>query len=293
MALLGATLLVAAGLACAPSGTAPETDEQVTAGRLVERAESARAAGELDGAIEAYREALDRTPWNTRLQRVLAETYADRAARARDEGPAGLGGAEQDLREAQRLAPDDANVRHNLAVVLLERADRAMDASEARELRAEALALDPSVAEAGPARRADIERRLDLAYDLVREGHLDAGIERLERIRADHESHSGAIHLLARALATKGLRLAERGRHAEAAGLFDRAVALYARLPDATPPVPFEGEVRLEVEGAHRNRVVSWLNASRPDEARSALAESEAAGFRLPDLSRAIAGAGP
>ena len=43
-----------------------------------------------------------------------------------------------------------------------------------------------------------------------------------------------------------------------------------------------------ELERAHRNRVIAWLNANRRDRASVALEEAERAGFRLDALRREI-----
>jgi tetratricopeptide (TPR) repeat protein len=189
---------------------------------LIERAERARQTRDFDAALAAYREALERTPWNTRLQRALAVTYADRGARERDEGQ--LPAAERDLREALRLAPEDAEFKENLAVVLLERASLDLDQPRAAERRQEARQLAPQLAESAPRVNATVERRLDLAYELLERGQMEAGIERLDQLLADEPQRADVRVLLAQAHVRQGNEYSRRSRFAAAAEELDRAV---------------------------------------------------------------------
>jgi tetratricopeptide (TPR) repeat protein len=278
-------LLACAGPSAPPEAEAPEV---VTVSTLVADAEEARDRGDLDTAIDAYAGALERSPWNDRLRRTLAATYAERARRTRAErGVFGLEPAERDLRQAVQLDPELPDARQNLAVLILERAVREMDPERGRALRKEAYALDPELRGVGEGHRADVERRLDLAYELVQRGQIDAGIERLELLHAAHPEHTATTRLLGQALAHKARLRAERGRHEEAGALLDRAVGVYAELfsGDAVDGDP---ELRDEFRGVHRSRIVSWINAGRRDNARTALSEAEGAGFEFPDLRRAL-----
>ena len=117
---LAAACLALVVHACAPlageraesAADPPERPPPPSVASLVERAEAATANGDDGDAIEAYAEALERTPWNTRLEDGLANAYARRAARARDEaGARGLPAAEADLRRALELRPDDTQLR--------------------------------------------------------------------------------------------------------------------------------------------------------------------------------------
>jgi hypothetical protein len=134
-------------------------------------------------------------------------------------------------------------------------------------------------------RRPDIERSLDLAYEIVEHGPIDLGIEQLEALHASHPEHAATTRLLAQALERNALLHAERGQHEESARLLGRAVGLYAELVSRGSASGGDAGVRGELERAHRSRVVAWLNASRPAEARGALDEAERAGFRFADLA--------
>ena len=277
-------------LAClTPSPPAPQRGtEPVTVDVWVRRAETAEAGGDYDTAILAWKEAHARTPWNPRLARALAAAYVFRAEETRaQEGVFGLESAEGDLREARRLLPDDPTIRQNLATLLVERSVREMDPDRARTLRDEARSLDPELAQLGEGSRADIERRLDLAYELLQRGQVDAGIERLESLHTAHPEYAPTTRLLAQALVRKGVMRAERGRHHETGPLLDRAVGLYADLA-AQGKYADHPEFAEERRVVHRGRVVAWINASRPEAARQALADAERAGFPFPDLSRAV-----
>jgi tetratricopeptide (TPR) repeat protein len=248
----------------------------------VSGAEEAEAQGDLDTAIARYRQAWERDPGNDRLRRALVAAYVERARRVRaEEGVSGLEAAERDLRAARQLAPEDPAVRQSLAALLADRATREMSQEKAQALRDEARGLDVGLSRTGEDYRPRVERRLDLAFELVERGQLDAGIERLEAIHAEHPGYPAATRLLGRSLARKALLRAERGRHAEAGALLDRAVGVYAELESPS-------ELRDEIRGVHHNRIVAWLNAARPEDAQRALAEAEQAGFRFPELARVV-----
>lgn len=274
-------------LACVQaSGPAPEPEpeEQKLAGELVESALRAEARGDFDTAIAAYREALERTPWNSRLERALASAHANRALIVRREGGAGaLERAESDLRAALALQPDDEALRRNLAVVLRERADRSLDPDQATELRAAARELAPEVVAAPPAPRRDIERRLDLAFELIERGQLDAGIERLERLAEQHPRHTEVWRLLGEAYTRRGSLLDERGDHAGAAREFGRAVAALEQA-GSCPTGCSEESLRR----AHHNRIVALWNGGQRAEARDALDAAERSGLRFPELRRVL-----
>ncbi len=283
------TLLgLAAGCASSPeqpAGAASPAEPSSVAGiaPLVEQAEAHRARGEQDAAIALYREALHRTPWNERLKQALATTYAERAETAR--GAKNLGQAEADLRSAVEIAPGDPNLARNLAVVLNERAAREYDLERAASLRQEARALAPEVTAAFPEREAPLERRLDLAYELIQKDQLDAGIDGLERLRKERPAERSVGHLLAQAYVKRADAHSTR-RDFEAAGTdLDRAVAVYGEtFPRCGPP-----DCKLEeIEMAHWNRVVAWINASRAETARRALTDASAQGFSFVDLERAL-----
>jgi len=270
--------------ACGSGGTAPEASDASDAGigPVVERAEAAKASGDLDGAIRGYDEALKRTPWNTRLQSQLVAAYAERAAKERHKpgGPAGLALAEKDLRAAHALAPDDSTVTRSLAAILVERAAFEADDELAAKLRAEAAQLSPEIATANPEVRLPVERRIDLAYDLIDRGNLDAGIDQLEALVSEYPHNPKAVRLLAQAQVRLGGQQTESLDYDGARASFTRAVELYARL------LPCDGARcdSSELELAHRNRILSALDAQRVDRARAALAEAQALGLHLDDL---------
>jgi tetratricopeptide (TPR) repeat protein len=203
-------------------------------------------------------------------------------------GVFGLESAEGDLREALRIEPDDPAIRQNLAVLLVERSVREMDPERARTLRDEARSLDPELAQLGEGARPDIDRRLDLAFELLQRGQIDAAIERLEALHTAHPDHPETTRLLAQALVRKAIQRADRGRHHEAGPLLDRAVGLYADVSSTNEYTTDHPEFHEELRVVHRSRVVAWMNASRPEAARQALADAERAGFRFPDLERAV-----
>lgn len=260
-------------------------------GLLVQGGEQAFDRGDYDEAIAAYAEALDRMPWNDRLVANLAAAYAERARRAREHpGVKPLERAEADLRSAVRLRPDDPVLQANLAVVLVERANRVMDPTLAGELRAEARRLNSGVEAGVGLVQPLLERRIDLAFELLERGQLEAGILRLQALRRDYPESREVAMLLGQALARQATKLDARGEYAPAAEAFGRAVAVFAELGACEPapcePAPCdEREIRL----AHHNRIVAWLNADRPADARAALLEAEAAGLEFPRLRRALA----
>jgi tetratricopeptide (TPR) repeat protein len=242
-------------------------------------------SADLDAAIAAYQSALEKTPWNDRIKGVLAATWAEKAAQARAEGQyKGVSRAEGYLREALALTPEDPALRHNLAIVLVDLSTRQMDPEASAALLAEAQSLSPEVASTRPDVRPDLERRLDLAYELVSRGQLEVGIRRLEGIRADHPESPEVARLLAQALVMMGGELEISRDHAAAAESFGRAVTVYREMGACDGGRCEDADVRL----AHHNRIVSWVNADRPDRARVALEEAERAGLRFPDLERAL-----
>ncbi len=249
----------------APRGVAP----------LIERAERAIERGDYDAAIPAYEQALEITPWNTRVTRALAAAHAERGARRRAEGS--LPSAETDLRRALELQPDDAELRFNLAVVLIERADLDLDPARAVGMRAEAARLAPELYAGSPAVNALLERRLELAYELLERGQLEAGASRLAWLQADYPDEPRVRRLRAQAEVAIGGRLYERGDFAGAAEYYGRAVALYT---GCAADVCAREEVAL----AHQNRVVALFEASSTAGARAALEQAEAQGLRFPKL---------
>jgi tetratricopeptide (TPR) repeat protein len=279
-------------LALGCAGSAPEEELAAVprgAAAAIEQAERARQARDFDAAIAAYREALEQTPWNTRLQRALAVTYADRGARARDEGR--LSDAERDLRDALALAPEDAEFKQNLAVLLLERASLDLNQERAAERREEARQLAPELAASVPRINAAVERRLDLAYELLERGQLEAGIERLNQLLADEPRRSDVRVLLAQAHVRQGNDYSRRGMHLEAAHALDRAVELYRPLGRCEGGSCQIEDLRL----AHHNRIAALLNAYELERAGRALAEARRLGLEFPELSRALreASSGP
>jgi tetratricopeptide (TPR) repeat protein len=249
-------------------------------GPVVARAEAAEAEGDHDAAIAAWREALERTPWNERLRGRLASAHAARAAVARGKGgAAALMRAETDLRAARELVPDDATLRRNLALVLAERAERSADPAEAEHLRQEAAALDPT-AVAAAAGLGDVERRLDVAHALVERGQLEAGLLDLEPLWREHPGRQDVGRLYAQTLLRQGVARQEQGDFDGAGAAFDRALEVLRAL-GACRASPCDDP---DVRAAHYDRVVNWLNADRVDVARRALADAEQAGLRFPEL---------
>jgi tetratricopeptide (TPR) repeat protein len=280
---LAVALLVA--IACAGPQEDPRAAVPSSEGisPLVAKAEAAIAQGDYDTAVAAYEEAYERTPWNERLRAHLVAAYAERSKRARARGTErDFAAAEKDLRAALELRPDDPVLRKNLALVLAERAARGREGSE--QLRAEALALDPEVAASVPAGAEEIERRLDLAHDLVQRGQVEAGLLDLEQLFAEHADYPGVGRLYGQALVRHGLDRQEQGDYDGADVAFARAVAVYAAL-GACPRAPCEDP---DVRAAHHDRIANWMHADRDDDARRALAEAEAAGLRFPDMRRML-----
>lgn len=251
---------------------------------IVARAESAIAGGDLDAGIDAYREAYERTPWNTRITGALVAAYAARAEKERTKpgGAKGLALAEQDLREALAISPKSLELERSLAAVLLDQAGLAGDDARVEQLRAEANALAPDMVAATPAQKLGVERRLDIAFDLLERGQLDAGIDQLQALVRDHPESDPATRLLAQALVRKGGVQTQRLDHPGARQSYAAAVELYARL------VPCDGTRcdMSELELAHRNRVGSLCDAEAFDEARAALAEARGLGVDLDDMKK-------
>ncbi len=272
--------------ACVGSGPGPGGDEPDTAGvgPLVARAEAASASGDHAAAIADYQAALERTPWNTRLVQSLVASYAARAdqARTRPGGAKGLAAAEKDLRAALELAPEDPALRRSLAAVLLEQAGFAKTDEEIARLRGEARALAPDLEAQAPLVRKSAEVRIDLAYDLIERGQLDAGIDQLEALLRDDPGEPAGTRLLAQALVRKGGIENGRANYDVAEQSFTRAVELYARLLPCDGSRCEQGELKI----AHENRIASALDGARWDAARAALAEAKAVGLSFPELER-------
>ncbi len=287
-----ACLLLAQLSACGGSSPQPEpprADEPASVAPIVEEAELLREQGDYNGAIEAYTRVLERTPWNQRVQHTLAMTYADRATRWREQRS--LPAAERDLRRALELAPDDPRVRRNLAVVLVERSALELDPERSASQRAEAGELDASVTVLQPERVAGLERRLDLAFELLERGQLEAGIARLEGLQRSYPDSDEVNRLLGQALVRRGTELSERGNREQAGRALDRAVAAYARIPGCRAP-EWSGCSRDEARLAHYNHIVAWLAAGERPEARRALDDAHDMGLSFPDL-RESAGPSP
>jgi tetratricopeptide (TPR) repeat protein len=255
-----------------------------TVAPLVARGERAASAGDWDAAVEAYQQALELTPWNSRIERALVATYVARASAQRSVGKAGLERAEADLRAALAIAPADPEVRRNLAVVLIDRASNEADDQRHDALRAEAGGYAPELVAATPEHRRSLERRIDLAFELLERGQLEAGIYRLERLHAERPERSDVTRLLAQAHVRHGSRLSSQQYYERAGLAFDRALALYAELGPCDGTRCDAQELLL----AHHNRVVAWLSAARAEDARRALGEAERAGVDVTSLRDAL-----
>ncbi len=244
---------------------------------------------DFEAAIEFYRAAYLRTPWNTRLRDGLAAAHAARALQLRVQGQfRDLAQAERELRAGLELLPDDPDLEANLAVVLVERSSVELDPARARELRAEAVLLDPGLPARVPERRADLERRLDLAFELIERGQLDAGIQRLRMLLQLEPDFESARQLLARAEVRRGTSLHASGRYAEAAAALAAAVEAYGQLERCVPAPCSDAALRAEFADAYHSLVVAWLDAGRPGRAREALAQAEQAGLSFPALRDAL-----
>jgi tetratricopeptide repeat protein len=279
-------LLAAAGWACTTPGPSDADREAAAAGvaPIVERAEAAAAHGDLDGAIAGYQAAIDRTPWNTRLSSQLVAAYTQRAEvkRRKPGGAQGLALAEKDLRAAHALAPDDATVTRSLAGALIERAAFESDDALSERLRSEAAQLAPDLAAENPAVRLPVERRLDLAYELIDSGSIDAGIDQLRAVSREYPQNAQATRLLAQALVRLGGQQTQSRDYDGAQASFTEAVTAYAHL------LPCDGARcdSAELELAHRNRILSLLDAQRLDRARAALQEAESVGLHFDDITQ-------
>lgn len=277
-------------LICACVGGSSEPGADSAAGDaagvapIVARAEASVASGELDAGIAAYREAYERTPWNTGIASSLVAAYVARAEkkRAKPGGAKGLSLAEADLRAALEIAPEQPAVEQSLATVLLERAALVKDDADSSRLREEAAALAPELAAQTPVQRLPVERRLDIAYDLIERDQLDAALDQLDALVRDYPQNTAAAQLQAQALVRKGGVQTRRGDYKSARQSYTLAVEVYARLMpcDGTRCTPAELEV------AHRNRISSALDGADYDAARAALVEAEAVGLAFPDLEQ-------
>jgi tetratricopeptide (TPR) repeat protein len=275
--------LLSACVASGPAQDEPATDT-VGVGPIVARAEAASASGDHTAAIADYRTALEKTPWNTRLQQALVASYAARAeaARTKPGGAKGLAAAEKDLRAALELAPGDTALSRSLAAVLLEQAGFAANDEQIAALRGEARALAPDLEAQAPVVRKSAEVRIDLAYDLIERGQLDAGIDQLEALVKDDPGEPAGTRLLAQAWVRKGGIQNGRADYDGAQKSFARAVELYAQL------LPCDGARcdAAELALAHKNRIASALDGANWPAARAALAEAQAVGLAFPDLVR-------
>jgi tetratricopeptide (TPR) repeat protein len=287
---VGAILTLIAGLSCFfGCGTPTDPAERAAIERgvapLIQRGDVARETGNYDLAISSYREALERTPWNTRFARLLAVSYAERAAKHRETpGPEGLRAAESDLRRALDIDSEDLTFKRNLAVVLVERARIEVDEERARAFREQAEALDPLIVASSPAVSLSVERRLDLAYDLLQRGQIDVGVRRLEALHAEHPGRVDVTRLLAQALVRRGQQAADRRDYPSARGALDRAVAMYDELE------PCDGERcdAAELRGAHYNRLVVLIESNEIDAARVARDAASRLGLTFPALNREL-----
>jgi tetratricopeptide (TPR) repeat protein len=280
----GACLLVV--LAACATEPPPQKEAKVATPALLDRAERSRSRGDYDAAIRDFKELVERVPWNDRAKEALAGTYADRAAKNRDAGK--LPSAEEDLREAVAVLPNDATHKRNLAIVLYERASFENDPQKAAGLRKEAKVLSPDLDLGDVPASAALERRLDMAFDLVQRGQVEAGIRTLEQIHRDYPEDPSAARLLAQALVKHAGEFSERKNYPAAAGVLDQAVGIYAKILPCDGKNCKPAELRL----AHHNRVVAWLNAYKADEARRALEDAERVGLKFPDLRAAVKEAG-
>lgn len=251
-----AVLSLAVATGCA-SRSPPSNGEPVfepALGVVLERAEAAREAGNLGLAVESYRDALGRQPWNDRVRRSLAAALAERAQRSRSLGTwADVRNAEADLREALELDPGSEVLRRDLAVVLVDLASRSMDRDRANALRAEAETLAPDVASQAPRSDPRRDRQLDLALGLVKRGQLAAGIDRLATLHRQRPEDVEIAVLFAQATARRGAGLADHGQWAAAEAELAAAVAtLEAYDPQALPAGVLE-RIRHNLDTARRN----------------------------------------
>jgi tetratricopeptide (TPR) repeat protein len=279
---LASALLATLCAACAGGGgdtPAERTTVEQGVAPLVARADRSRARGDYAVAIDLYAQAYQRTPWNERLKQSLATAYTEKAQRARSEGE--LRSAEQDLRSALVLFPEDKDYKRNLAIVLLESAQREMDEGRANQLLSESRSLAPELEVPNRVTKGGVERRLDLAFELLERGQVDAGVQELEGVHRDFPSEPGPTRLLAQAIARQADAFTERTNFMAAGEAMDRAVALYAEL---LPCTDAERCKREEFEVLARNRTIAWYNALEYERARAALESARALGFRFPDV---------
>jgi tetratricopeptide (TPR) repeat protein len=286
--VVAGALLALVCAACAGGGDSAEPEraraEQGVA-PLVTRADRSRARGDFAVAIDLYSQAYQRTPWNERLKQSLAVAYTEKAQRARSEGE--LRTAEQDLRAALALYPDDASFKRNLAIVLLESAQREMNESRAEQMLAELRTLAPDLEIPNRVTKGGLERRLDLAFQLLERGQLDAGVQELELVRRDYPGEAAPARFLAQAIAQQADAFTSRQNFSAAGEAMDRAVALYKEL------LPCDDAARCKREEfaiLAQNRVIAWSNAFELARARAALDEAKALGFAFPELEKALEG---
>ena len=216
--------------------------------------------------------------WWRRTPRAPRRSGASRAAR-RDSRR-----AEADLRAAHELAPDDAAVKRSLAAILLERsAFEADDAVAAEAARRGEPSSRPTWRRRRPPSACRSRRRLDLAYELIDRGNIDAGIDQLRAVVREYPQNPQAARLLAQALVRLGTQQTQSRDYDGARESFTEAVELYARL------LPCDGTRcdSSELELAHRNRILSALDAQRCDAARGgARRRPRRSGSHFPDLEK-------
>jgi tetratricopeptide (TPR) repeat protein len=271
--------------ACVGSGPKPAAaPDTLGVGPIVTRAEAARAQGDYTAAIDDYKAAIERTPWNAQLRQDLVACYAARAEKTRTKpgGSKGLAASEADLRAALKLEPKEPALKRSLAAVLLEEAGYAKTDEEIATLRGEARELAPELEAQAPVVRKSAEVRIDLAYDLIERGQLDAGIDQLEALVKEDPGEPGGTRLLAQAYVRKGGVQNGRADYEGAQQSFTRAVELYAQLAPCDGTRCDERELSM----AHKNRIASALDGADWPAARAALAEAKALGLSYPDLEK-------
>jgi tetratricopeptide (TPR) repeat protein len=293
---LSLAVLVASAFGCAQRGDggakpAPDTstaaeatpaEAETDVGQLVSLAESAAAAGDADAAIAAYRAARKRQPWNPALRQVLAAALSERASASFAAGDyAGARAAESDLREAVELEPEDATLRRSLGTLLVDLGSRSNDPERRAALFAEAAELGVEADRERLEHDPGLERRLDLAMELVERGQLEAATLRLESLHRERPDNPEVALLLSQVHARRGLELAENSNMEQSALAYEAAWKALGGFVASELP---EGALAR----AHRNRVVAWSNAGQRERAVAALRDAEAAGVSLPDLRRAF-----
>ena len=283
LALL-AILSLALGCTAAPPDPGGGLDPGVAP--LVRRGESAAQAGDWDLAIRSYEEALERTPWNTRFERLLAVAHAERAAQQRARGGReALEAAVADLRRAREIDAADATFRTNLAVVLVELARVETDPARAAAAREEAAGARPrgGVRRPGPGPARGATPGPGSRADRSRSGRRGRAAPRGRCTAIIPRARTSPACSPRRWSVSEGER-AEQRNHVDAADAYERAVALYAAL------APCDGtrcSLR-ELRAAHYNRLVNLIESGDRDAARQALQEAREHDLRFPALEAAF-----